>query len=930
MKRFISAVSAAVIAVSSSLAIVPEVTYADNPLAQNVYTADPAPMVYNGICYLYTSHDADASSYFTMPDWQCYSSTDMKNWTHHGTVLSGSDFSWAEKDTAWATQCIERNGKFYMYCPLSNASGGGRAIGVAVSDSPTGPFIDAIGKPLVGPNWDYIDPTVFIDDDGQAYLYFGNPQLYYVKLNDDMISYSGEIQKVDMSTSSFGTRTDGDERHQTLYEEGPWFYRRGDLYYMVYAASGIPEEICYSTSPTPTGPWTFGGKIMESGGGSFTNHPGICDYKGKSYFFYHTGTLPGGGGFNRSVAVEEFTYGADGSIPMITRTDSGAKQISALNPFVRNEAETICWESGIETETCSNGGMNVANIENGDYIKVSGVDFSDGAATFTASASSAGSGGTIEIHLDSLDGTLAGSCAISSTDGWQNWKEFSCDVSGAEGVHDVYFKYTGGSGYLFNVDWWKFGSAFSGTDDNGYYFHSTYEDNLDSWSARGGVTLEAVSAESFMGSKSLYVSGRTASWNGASRPLSSIAFVPGEAYSFSANVMYNTGGASDTFYMKLQYTDENGDTQYSPVAEGTAVKGEWIQLANTNYIIPDGASDLQLYIETADSTNSYYADEIIGAEGGTVIAGAGEPKKIIPGDVNFDEVINSLDVSMARKILSGSSNDKYAVAAADVNGNGSADDDDLVQLQDFVLGQIDSFTIAEEIPPVLAEGQWNNTADISWIDPNKPMVALSFDDGPVGIASDDTSTRIQNVISENGFHATFFYVVNLWGRQINDTTKQEILRAQELGFEIANHTYSHPDLTNQTAEFIQKEINDCSAYLTELTGQKNFLVRPPYLSVDDNLQACAPAPLITRAVDSYDWNNKTAQEMIDDITARMNDGSLDNTIVLMHETYEETTKAVEYIVPMLKANGWQVVTISEMFKVNGKEMFNGQIYTDAN
>lgn len=231
---------------------------------------------------------------------------------------------------------------------------------------------------------------------------------------------------------------------------------------------------------------------------------------------------------------------------------------------------------------------------------------------------------------------------------------------------------------------------------------------------------------------------------------------------------------------------------------------------------------------------------------------------------------------------------------------------------------------------MLAEGQWNNTADISWIDPNKPMVALSFDDGPVGIASDDTSTRIQNVISENGFHAAFFYVVNLWGRKINDTTKQEILRAQELGFEIANHTYSHPDLTNQPAEFIQKEINDCSAYLTELSGQKNFLVRPPYLSVDDNLQACAPAPLITRAVDSYDWNNKTAQEMIDDITARMNNGSLDNTIVLMHETYEETTKAVEYIVPMLKANGWQVVTISEMFKVNGKEMFNGQIYTDAN
>lgn len=143
---------------------VPQKAQADNLIVQTVYTSDPAPMVYNDTCYVYTGHDADGSTYFTMPDWKCYSSTDMQNWTNLGTVLSCDDFAWAEADSAWAAQCVERNGKFYMFVTLVPSEGGGRAIGVAVADSPEGTFKDALGKPLAGPNWDYIDPTVFIDD----------------------------------------------------------------------------------------------------------------------------------------------------------------------------------------------------------------------------------------------------------------------------------------------------------------------------------------------------------------------------------------------------------------------------------------------------------------------------------------------------------------------------------------------------------------------------------------------------------------------------------------------------------------------------------------------------------------------------------------------------------------------------------------------
>ena len=164
---------------------------AQRPIIQTKYTADPAPMVYNDTVFLYTTHDEDDAEGFKMQDWLLYTSTDMVNWTDHGVVASLKSFDWVKRDNgAWAEQVVERNGKFYMYCPIH-----GNGIGVLVSDSPYGPFKDPLGKPLVWQkeHWDDIDPTVFIDEDGQAYMYWGNPNCYYVKLNEDMISYSGDI-----------------------------------------------------------------------------------------------------------------------------------------------------------------------------------------------------------------------------------------------------------------------------------------------------------------------------------------------------------------------------------------------------------------------------------------------------------------------------------------------------------------------------------------------------------------------------------------------------------------------------------------------------------------------------------------------------------------------------------------------------------------
>ncbi|MEU8323935.1 glycoside hydrolase family 43 protein [Nonomuraea sp. NPDC048881] len=425
---------------------------ADNPIIQTVYTADPAPLVHNGRVYLYTGHDEDGSTWFTMKEWRVWSSADMVNWTDHGSPLSLTTFSWAKSD-AWAGQTIYRNGLFYWYVPTTNRATGRMAIGVAVSDSPTGPFRDALGRPLIENG--EIDPTVFIDDDGQAYLYWGNPHLWYVKLNADMTSYSGSATQIPLTTAGFGTRT-GDANRPTLFEEGPWVYKRNGLYYLVFAAKCCSEFIAYSTAPGPTGPWTYRGTIMPTQGGSFTNHAGIVDYQGGSYFFYHNGALPGGGGFTRSVAVEKFAYGSGGTIPTINMTASGAPQVGTLNPYVRQEAETIAWESGVETEPSSEGGMNVGWIENGDYIKVKGVAFGAGARTFTARVASAAGGGRLELRLDGVNGPSAGTCTVPGTGGWQTWTTVSCPVSGATGTRDLYLKFTGGSGYLFNMNWWQF------------------------------------------------------------------------------------------------------------------------------------------------------------------------------------------------------------------------------------------------------------------------------------------------------------------------------------------------------------------------------------------------------------------------------------------------------------------------------------------
>ena len=466
------------------------------PLFQTKYTADPSPIVVGDTLFLFTSHDAspedipdenerNAAGFF-MYDWLLWSTTDMVNWTEHGAVASLKEFKWRSRDNgAWAIQTVERNGKYYLYAPLH-----GHGIGVLVADSPYGPFRDPLGEPLVWQkeHWDDIDPSVFIDDDGQAYMYWGNPHVYCIKLNEDMISTKGDIlvvnpqdgvmRPVKEEGAKANLRVSWSEKaNWTLknYQEGPWFYKRNGHYYLAYATTCCPEALGYAMSDSPTGPWVWKNYIMSPTQRDRGNHPGICDYKGHSYVFGQNYDLMHLDTYvhheRRTVSAQEITYNADGTIQEIPYwlNQKPIKQLHWLNPYRRVEAETMAWGYGLKTakmgientgvikdmpESTGKKNMYVFDINDGEFIRLRGVDFETGARMFSINAASTGFV-EMTLRLDNQDGPVIGTVKIGMTGSVDAYKSFATKVKKAAGVHDLYICFDKASGDI-HLDYWEF------------------------------------------------------------------------------------------------------------------------------------------------------------------------------------------------------------------------------------------------------------------------------------------------------------------------------------------------------------------------------------------------------------------------------------------------------------------------------------------
>ncbi len=321
---------------TAALVLFPVLAAAQNPLdfGSNIRTADPSAHVWeDGRLYLYTSHDIECQRDFHMQDWHLFSTDDLQSWTAHGAVLSVDDLSWAD-DYAWAPDAAYKNGKYYLIFPAGTGvkdrqnpqnSTKWMGIGVAVSDSPTGPFKDAIGGPLWREPYAN-DPALFIDDDGSAYLYFhGKGFDYYVaEMADDMLSVKGDFIKMDMG---------GYEPKM----EGPWVFKRDGLYYFT-----MPENnrvLTYYTATQPTGPWTYQGVFMEQEHAS-NNHHSVVEYKGHWLLFYHRWLKTDDAACDkrqRHVAAEYLYFNQDGTIRPVQRTEQGLADVPPMADSARSQ-----------------------------------------------------------------------------------------------------------------------------------------------------------------------------------------------------------------------------------------------------------------------------------------------------------------------------------------------------------------------------------------------------------------------------------------------------------------------------------------------------------------------------------------------------------------------------------------------------------------
>ena len=429
--------------------------FGGNPLMYQKYTADPTAAWFNNRMYIYCSHDQTGATGYNITDVTLMSSDDLVNWTDEGEAVKASNTSWA--GLTYAPDAVYRNGYYYVYF-----GNGGGSIGVVRSTSPTGPFTDPVGHAIVTGStpgcsgMTYVfDPAVFVDDDGQAYMYFGGGGVgnaRVIKLNSDMISVNGSAVTIDAPR----------------YFEAPFINKRNGMYYFSYCTdfSASPAaSIDYMTSSSPMSGFTYRGTILSNPSDNCGNnsHASIVNIGDNWYLAYHTRRLSNinlgscNGIYQRSVALDRRYFNADGTIQKVIPTTSGVNALKTVNPYTTIKAVMMAKESGITTETCSEGGLDVANIENNDWIQVKNFDFgAAGASGFNARVASATSGGNIVIHLDSTTGPVIGTCAVAGTGGWQTWQTKTCSITGATGLHDVYLVFTGASGFLFNLESYSF------------------------------------------------------------------------------------------------------------------------------------------------------------------------------------------------------------------------------------------------------------------------------------------------------------------------------------------------------------------------------------------------------------------------------------------------------------------------------------------
>ncbi len=428
---------------------------AQNPIVRDQFTADPTARVFNGKVYVFPSHDIPTpegkglrKDWFCMADYHVFSSENLTDWTDHGMIVSQNKVAWVDSASysMWAPDCIERNGKYYFYFPANKnvADANGRkgfGVGVAIADKPEGPYLP-LSEPIKGVNG--IDPNVFIDKDGQAYLYWSMGNIMVAKLKDNMTELASEPQVIA-------------NLPQKGLKEGPYVFERNGVYYLTFPhVENKIERLEYAIGDNPLGPFKMTGVIMdESPENCWTNHQSVVQYNNQWYLFYHHNDYSPKFDKNRSIRVDSLFFDADGKIQKVMPTLRGvgvtsAKENIQLDRYskLNNTGASIAL---LDTVNTFSGWKTILEAPEA-WVQYNTVDFGSKKLKTVQVKAQSENGGTLQIRLDKADGPVIAEVKVPKG---KNWNTVEAKVSKFQsGIHNLVAVLKDGN--TAEIDWVKF------------------------------------------------------------------------------------------------------------------------------------------------------------------------------------------------------------------------------------------------------------------------------------------------------------------------------------------------------------------------------------------------------------------------------------------------------------------------------------------
>ncbi|HVO73625.1 MAG TPA: family 43 glycosylhydrolase [Ignavibacteriaceae bacterium] len=409
-------------------------TLAQNPFIHNQFTADPSARVFEGKVYLYPSHDIPAvegkgrPGWFCMEDYHVFSSGNLTDWTDHGVIVNQDNVPWVNSKfyAMWAPDCIYRNGKYYFYFPApakDTSLGRGFFIGVAVSNNPYGPFVPQ-PEPIKGVRG--IDPNLFIDKDGQAYLFWAARNIFAAKLKENMLELASEPIVIP-NLPGKGLK------------EGPYLFERKGIYYLIYPhVEDSTERLEYAIADNPMGPFKVRGVIMDESHVCWTNQQSIIEFNNQWYLFYHQNDYSPHFDKNRSVRCDSLFFNEDGSIKKVIPTLRGAGNTNASDKIQidryslkSNEGASIEF---LDTLNRFEGWKSILDSPNA-WVQYNNVDFGSNELKMINIRALSKSGGSLQIRLDKLDGPIVAEVKVPAVDDWHIADSYLLDYK--KGIHNI-------------------------------------------------------------------------------------------------------------------------------------------------------------------------------------------------------------------------------------------------------------------------------------------------------------------------------------------------------------------------------------------------------------------------------------------------------------------------------------------------------------